>query len=184
MLVPNLRRAASKLVGRFPVYHAFPPGELRTRAYLRYHQGAKWAKVAQVVRARGGIPTRPLGSALALTRGAVQAGEDDLVIPSLDALEKAYPRSAAVQELRCDPCTRQGELAEARRRAIGARAVSGAAGAAAAGAVELRRRVRQQRVGDREAVAAVRACPRSPRVACAASKAAASAEQLERLEAT
>ena len=60
MLVPNLRRAASKLVGRFPVYHAFPPGELRTRAYLRYHQGAKWAKVAKVVRAAGSTrPGRP-----------------------------------------------------------------------------------------------------------------------------
>lgn len=184
MLVPKLRRAASKLVGRFPVYHVFPPGELRARAYLRYHQGAKWAKVAKVVRARGGIPTRPLRSALVLTRGAFQAGEDDLVIPSLDALEKAYPRSAAVQELRCDLCTFQGDLEEALRRALRARELKPTSATAVARVVKLSQQVREQAVADQEAVSAVRSFPRSTLVVSAACKAAASAEQFERLLAT
>src|SRR5690606_24008841 len=184
MLVPNLRRAASKLVGRFPVYHAFPPGELRTRAYLRCHSDAGWAEVAKFVRSRGGIPTRPLRSAVLLTREAFRAGEDDLVIPALDALESEHPRSSAVQELRCDLYTFHGDLEEALQRAIRARELKPTSTGAAARVVRLTQQVRETEVADQEAISAVRDFPQSPLVVSAASKAAASAEQFDRLLAT
>src|SRR5690606_14531053 len=81
-------------------------------------------------------------------------------------------------------CTFQGDLEEALRRALRARELKPTSATAVARVVKLSQQVREQAVADQEPVSAVRSFPRSTLVVSAACKAAASAEQCERLLAT
>ena len=178
MRLPN-KQTAVRLLARYPLHWALPPGGLRTCGALLYHAEHSPEKLARLAKRR--IPTRRLAIALVAARAAFRVGLDDLVEQALRDLARRFPDAAGPHLLRADYEAHYGRYAEALRSAERAQAAHPGWPSATARAVKLAYRVREPEVADAAAVAAVARFPRDSEVLWAACKACDSPAQARRL---
>lgn len=174
------KQTAVRLLARYPLHWALPPGGLRTCGALLYHAEHSPAKLAALARTRR-IPTRRLSVALVAARAAFRVGQDELVEAALPELEQRYPDAAGPHLLRADFETYYGRYDAALRAAERARAARPTWPSATARAVKLAYRVREREPADQAAVEAVARFPRDSEVLWTAAKACDSPAQAARL---
>ena len=182
VVLARARQAAVRVVARRPVYRLLPPGGLRTYAALKYHgEHSGQDAVVAYLRNHGGVPTRPLPTALMAAKALFRAGQDDLLAQALTGLERRYPRAAAVRLLRADLWAFQGDYEQALSCAERADQLRPTP-ATVARVVKYGYRARSREQADELAVAAVRRHPRSAEALWPVAVACASPEQYERVE--
>lgn len=177
------RAAAVKLVSRYPVYRIAPPSALRDFAAVKYHGRGSWEDLARFVRAHG-VPDRHLPSAMAATRAAFRAGDDELVTETLTRLENRYPQAAAVHELWCDLHDFHGDQEAAWHSAERARSLHPRSVPALVRLIRLNYRIRDRATADKFAVEAVQQKPNLVPVLSTICKELDTAEQFQQIHRT